>query len=51
MCAVAFGLNCFVQHGLGKQMNMFFVGPGNSPAVVFKTFKPQHKPCRGFFFC
>lgn len=38
MCAVAFGLNCFVQYGLKEQMNMFFVGPGNSPLVVFKQF-------------
>jgi bacteriorhodopsin len=38
MCAVAFGLNCFVQLGLGEHMNMFFVGPGNSPIVVFAQF-------------
>lgn len=38
LSAVAFGLNCFVQFGLGEQMNMFFVGPGDSPIVVFKQF-------------
>lgn len=38
LCAVAFGLNCFVQFGLGEDMNMFFVGPGNSSLVVFKQF-------------
>lgn len=38
MCCVAFGLNCFVQYGLGKHMNMFFVGPGNSPLAVFSSF-------------
>lgn len=38
LCAVAFGLNCFVQYGLGQHMNMFFVGPGNSPIVVFSQF-------------
>ena len=38
MCGIAFGLNCFVQYGLGEQMNMFFVGPGNSPLAVFKQF-------------
>ncbi len=38
LCAVAFGLNCFVQYGLGKGMNMFFVGPGDSPLIVFKQF-------------
>ncbi len=38
LCAIAFGLNCFVQFVLGKQMNMFFVGPGNSPLAVFSTF-------------
>lgn len=38
LCAIAFGLNCFVQFGLGEHMNMFFVGPGNSPIVVFKQF-------------
>jgi len=36
LCAAAFGLNCMVQFGLGKEMNMFFVGPGNSPIIVFK---------------
>ena len=38
LCGVAFLLNCFVQYGLGKHMNMFFVGPGDSPIVVFKQF-------------
>ena len=38
MAACAFGLNCFVQYGLGEQMNMFFVGPGNSPLAVFSSF-------------
>jgi len=38
LCGVAFLLNCLVQYGLGEHMNMFFVGPGNSPIVVFKQF-------------
>ena len=38
LCGIAFGLNCFVQFGLGESMNMFFVGPGNSPIIVFKQF-------------
>ena len=38
LCGIAFGLNCFVQLGLGEHMNMFFVGPGNSPIIVFKQF-------------
>ena len=38
LCGIAFGLNCFVQYGLGKNMNMFFVGPGNSPIIVFSQF-------------
>lgn len=38
LCGIAFILNCFVQLGLGKEMNMFFVGPGNSPIIVFKQF-------------
>lgn len=38
LCGVAFVLNCFVQFGLGEHMNMFFVGPGNSPIIVFKQF-------------
>ena len=29
---------CFAQFGLGESMNMFFVGPGNSPIIVFKQF-------------
>jgi len=36
LCGAAFGLNCLVQFGLEKEMNMFFVGPGNSPIIVFK---------------
>lgn len=38
LCGIAFVLNCFVQFGLGQEMNMFFVGPGNSPIIVFKQF-------------
>lgn len=38
LCGIAFALNCFVQFGLQDHMNMFFVGPGNSPIVVFKQF-------------
>ena len=38
LCGIAFALNCFVQYGLGESMNMFFVGPGDSPIVVFKQF-------------
>ena len=38
LCGIAFGLNCFVQYGLGEHMNMFFVGPGESPIIVFKQF-------------
>ena len=38
LCGIALVLNCFVQFVLGENMNMFFVGPGNSPIVVFKQF-------------
>ncbi|MBE6541466.1 MAG: hypothetical protein E7672_03360 [Ruminococcaceae bacterium] len=38
LCGVAFILNCFVQYGLKEKMNMFFVGPGKSPIVVFAQF-------------
>ena len=38
LCGMAFILNCLVQFGLGEEMNMFFVGPGNSPIIVFKQF-------------
>ncbi len=38
LCAIAFILNCIVQYGLGAHMNMFFVGPGNSPLAVFSLF-------------
>ena len=38
LCGVAFTLNCIVQFGIGGDMNMFFVGPGNSPIIVFKQF-------------
>lgn len=42
LCVVAFIFNCIVQFGLGEDMNMFFVGPGESPIIVFKQF------CRWF---
>ena len=38
LCGVAFLLNSFVQNVLGEHMNMFFVGPGNSPIIVFSSF-------------
>lgn len=38
LCAIAFCLNCVVQFGIGSYMNMFFVGPGNSPLAVFSLF-------------
>lgn len=38
LCGVALALNCFVQFVLGEEMNMFFVGPGNSPIIVFAQF-------------
>ena len=38
LCGIAFLLNCIVQIGLDGHMNMFFVGPGNSPIIVFKQF-------------
>ena len=34
----AFLMNCMVQFGLGEEMNMFFVGPGDSPIAVFEQF-------------
>jgi hypothetical protein len=38
LCGVAFALNSFVQNVIGEYMNMFFVGPGDSPIIVFKQF-------------
>ena len=38
LCAIAFTLNCIVQFGIGEEMNMFFVGPGDSPIIVFEQF-------------
>ena len=38
LSAIAFCLNLFVQEGLGQHMNMFFVGPGDSPIIFFKQF-------------
>lgn len=38
LCGVAFAINAFVQNVLGKHINMFFVGPGESPIIVFKQF-------------
>ena len=38
LCGIAFVLNCVVQFGFKGDMNMFFVGPGNSPIIVFMQF-------------
>lgn len=38
LCGVAFTINWSVQSFLGKHINMFFVGPGQSPIIVFKQF-------------
>ena len=38
LCAIAFTMNCIVQLVLGQEMNMFFLGPGDSPIIVFKQF-------------
>jgi hypothetical protein len=38
LCGLAFLFNCIVQYGLGGDMNMFFVGPGESPIIVIKQF-------------
>ena len=38
LCVIAFALNFIVQNVVGEHMNMFFVGPGNSPIIVFKQF-------------
>lgn len=36
LCAVAFGINCAFWQISEHQIKMFFVGPGNSPIIVFK---------------
>ena len=36
LCAIAFVINLTVQTCFHGEINMFFVGPGNSPIVVFK---------------
>ena len=41
LCGIAFILNCIVQFGVGEHMNMFFVGPGESPIIVFKFFSQK----------
>lgn len=38
LCGIAFILNVIVQNVFNYDMNMFFVGPGNSPIIVFKQF-------------
>ena len=38
LSGVAFLINTLVQNLLGKHINMFFVGPGESPIIVFKQF-------------
>lgn len=36
LCAVAFGINCGFWEISNHQIKMFFIGPGNSPIIVFK---------------
>ena len=38
LCGVAFAINCVVRFGLKEHINMFFIGPGNSPLAVFSQF-------------
>ena len=38
LCTIAFFLNLTVQQLCDSHMNMFFVGPGDSPIIVFKQF-------------
>lgn len=38
LCGVAFAINCTVRYGLDEHINMFFIGPGNSPLAVFSQF-------------
>ncbi len=38
LSGVAFCINVFVQNVLEKHINMFFIGPGDSPIIVFKQF-------------
>lgn len=38
LSGVALLINTLVQNLLGKHINMFFVGPGESPIIVFKQF-------------
>lgn len=38
LCGIALLINTLVQNLLGKHINMFFVGPGESPIIVFKQF-------------
>lgn len=36
LCVVAFGINCAFWEISDHQIKMFFLGPGNSPIIVFK---------------
>ena len=38
LSAVAFLINYLVQTRIGAEINMFFVGPGKSPIIVFEQF-------------
>jgi len=37
LCTIAFGINCAFWKVSGGTMNNFYIGPANSPLVVFKT--------------
>ena len=38
LCAIAFCINLLCWKPANGEINMFFVGPGNSPIIVFKQF-------------
>lgn len=42
LCAVALGINCAFRKVSGGTMNNFYIGPSNSPIVVFKTISEKY---------
>ena len=41
LCVIAFAINLIFRKVSGASINMFFIGPSNSPIIVFKTISEK----------
>ncbi len=47
LCCIAFSINCLLWDAAGGNINMFFVGPRNSPLLIFKQIAEHF----GWYIC